>query len=118
MTLQIREWRGAGARAWRVLALACGLFVAVSASDDGAYAQLFSQFSIPTPGSSPQSITLGPDGALWFTEFLGNKIASITTAGVVTEYPIPTAGSHPQGIVAGPDGALWFTESAGNQIGR
>jgi streptogramin lyase len=45
---------------------------------------------VPTAGSSPTSITVGPDGALWFTEQTGNKIGRITTAGVITEYPIPT----------------------------
>ena len=54
-------------------------------------------------------ITLGPDGALWFTK-LNGQIGRITTGGVITEFPAsgfsigPTA---PQGIVAGPDGALW-----------
>src|SRR5262249_46343590 len=32
------------------------------------------EFLIPTPNSGPTGITLGPDGALWFTETNGNKI--------------------------------------------
>jgi hypothetical protein len=66
----------------------------------------------------PLSITTGPDGALWFTENGGNKIARITTAGVITEFPIPTADSNPTGITAGPDGALWFAEASADKIGR
>jgi virginiamycin B lyase len=61
---------------------------------------------------------MGPDGALWFTEAVGNKIGRISTAGLVTEYAVTTAASSPQGITAGPDGALWFTELLGNKIGR
>src|SRR5258707_13210346 len=43
-----------------------------------------------TPGSAPVGITRGPDGNLWFTEYLGNKIGRITTAGVITEFAITT----------------------------
>src|ERR1700730_2867726 len=66
--------------------------------------QVITEFSIPTAGSSPVGIAAGPDGNLWFTEFSGNKIGRITTAGVVTEFSIPTSASGPRGIAAGPDG--------------
>ena len=43
--------------------------------------------SIPAYGmDSPQDVTTGPDGALWFTNFDNNTIGRITTAGVVTNY--------------------------------
>lgn len=70
---------------------------------------------------SPLSIAAGPDDALWFTEYLGNKIGRITTAGVITEYPVPMVGSEVSqltSITAGPDGALWFTEGYAGKIGR
>src|SRR5271157_5780166 len=74
-----------------------------------------------TVGSSPAGIVAAPDGALWFTEFNGNKIGRITTAGSIGEYSGLT-GSGPVGIVVGPDGALWFTECYNNinanSIGR
>jgi virginiamycin B lyase len=72
----------------------------------------------------PSYITVGPDGALWFSESDVeksdniNKIGRITTAGIFTEFTPPTASSEPQGIAVGPDGAIWFTEAAGNKIGR
>jgi virginiamycin B lyase len=71
--------------------------------------------------SSPLEITAGPDGALWFTEYFGNKIGRITTAGDITEYPLPIdpgGVSQLMSITAGPDGALWFTEAALGKIGR
>ena len=69
-------------------------------------------------GSGPMGIVAGPDGALWFTEYWGNKIGRITTGGVLSEYLMPTAFSYPgEGITAGPDGALWFT-AAGDKIWR
>jgi virginiamycin B lyase len=68
---------------------------------------------------SPWDIAVGPDGAMWFTETLGNKIGRITAAGVITnQYVIPTPNSGPRRIIVGPDGAMWFTESSGNKIGR
>src|SRR5947199_7105244 len=82
------------------------------------YGQTFSEYPIPTSASVPTEIVVGPDGALWFTEFSGNKIGRVTTAGVFTEFTVPTASSQPRGIVSGPDGALWFVEGAGNKVGR
>ena len=76
------------------------------------------EYPIPAANSSPNGITVGPDGNLWFTENTGNKIGRITPDGVITEFTIPTANSGPRGIAAGPDGNVWFTEYAGNQIGR
>src|SRR5438128_2059168 len=77
----------------------------------------FNEYPLPTGNSQPYGITGGPDGSLWFTEQLGNKIGRITTAGVITEFPIPTSGAYPGDIAAGPDGNLWFTEYYGNKIG-
>ena len=62
-------------------------------------------------------ITAGPDGNLWFSEALGNKIGKITTAGVITEIALP-GGVGPGQIVAGADGNLWFAAATANLIGR
>jgi streptogramin lyase len=76
------------------------------------------EFPLPNAGSAPETIVVGPDGNMWFTELLGNRIGRITTSGIITEFPIPTPGSQPEGIAAGPDGNLWFSETLGNKIGR
>ena len=65
----------------------------------------------------PWGIAAGSDGALWFTNPVGNSIGRITTEGVVTIYTHPGIRG-PQGIAAGPDGALWFTNHCGGSIGR
>jgi virginiamycin B lyase len=66
--------------------------------------------------SDPQGITLGPDGALWFTNS-DNSIGRIAPDGIVTIFK--TRNFHsPQGIVTGPDSALWFTNLANDSIGR
>jgi hypothetical protein len=49
-------------------------------------AQTFTEITLPTPASRPSAITVGPDNALWFTEF--GKIGRITTQGSITEFAI------------------------------
>ena len=49
-------------------------------------------------GASPFEITAGPDGNLWFTENVGNRIGRITPAGVVTEF---SAGISPNARLFG-----------------
>src|SRR5919109_480563 len=49
----------------------------------------FTEYPLPTANSNPIGITPGPDGNLWFTESGTNRVASITTAGMITEYSVP-----------------------------
>src|SRR4029450_2533598 len=87
-----------------------------------AGAQSITEFPVPTANSNPFGIAPGPDGALWCTEVVANKIGRVTTAGSFTEFPVPGPAAPPgcrcslRGIAAGPDGALSFTEPAA--IGR
>jgi virginiamycin B lyase len=65
----------------------------------------------------PWGIAAGRDGALWFTNPVGNSIGRITTSGDMVFFT--HAGIRgPQGIASGPDGALWFTNHYGDSIGR
>lgn len=79
----------------------------------------------------PDSITAGPDGAIWFMERTGlnypiETIGRVTATGVTNEYTIPGGPwyggfTNPYGssITPGPDGTLWFTGSSKNgTIGR
>src|ERR1035438_6376642 len=71
------------------------------------------EYSTPTPYSQPQSITAGPDGALWFMEVQA-KIGRSTVSGSITEYTLPSTlpsfcgSAYAHSITTGPDGALWF----------
>ncbi|MDD5558472.1 hypothetical protein [Candidatus Methylomirabilis sp.] len=119
-----RSWRGRPLmrRLLEPFRRTCGVGLALALCYVGlvgaAGAATITEFPVTTVSSQPLGITAGPDGALWFTEYAGNKIGRITTAGTITEFSIPTGSSQPVGITAGPDGALWFTEFAGNKIGR
>jgi virginiamycin B lyase len=67
-------------------------------------------------GALPQRITLGPDGALWFTELGANLIGRVTVDGTLTEYAAP---GGPVGIATVPgDDGLWYVEFNGDKIGR
>ncbi len=76
------------------------------------------EFNIPTIGCFPETMVLGPDGALWFAEYWTSRIGRVDTNGVFLEYVTPTQPSNPFGLVVGPDKNLWFTEAYTNKIGR
>ncbi|HET7814024.1 MAG TPA: hypothetical protein VFL13_06595 [Candidatus Baltobacteraceae bacterium] len=70
------------------------------------------QYTLPTPGSQPNGITVGGDGALWFTEAISPngelKIGRITTGGLISEYFVVYTGpgfAAGAGITGGPPGA-------------
>ena len=66
---------------------------------------------------SPDSITAGPDGNLWFTNDGVNSIGTISTSGMSTCFT-GTGINLPAGLASGPDGALWFTNYGNDSIGR
>ena len=98
----------------------------------------------PLPGNNiAETITVGPDGNVWFTEngpnnalllltVLGSalggpassaltQIGRITPAGTITLFPLRDADITRiflTGITPGPDGALWFGVGGGGRIGR
>jgi virginiamycin B lyase len=75
------------------------------------------EYLVPSAASQPSGITAGPDGALWFTEYVTtSKIGRITTAGVITEHPVPS-GTEAWMITTGLDGELWFTGNNTTAIG-
>jgi streptogramin lyase len=73
------------------------------------------------PLEDPGAITLGPDGNLWVAhgpENLFAQLATVTTAGDVTDVPIPNDIVRIGGLVTGPDGNIWFTSPVDDRIGR
>src|ERR1700710_2807272 len=59
-----------------------------------------------TAGAGLGGIAAGPDGTLWIAETSVDRIARVTTAGVVTEVAAGiTPGGAPPRIAAGPGGA-------------
>lgn len=80
-------------------------------------AGVVTEYSGVSAGSFPGWIAVGSDNNLWFTEQDGNRLARVTTGGVVTEFPtLGSSNTWPAGIVSGPDGNLWFGEYHGFTI--
>ncbi len=80
-------------------------------------APAITEYAIPTQNSAPQNIVTGPDGRLWFTEWIGDKIGAFTpSTSTFAETPL-TPNSGPVGMSVGPDGNLWFTEMLTSRIG-
>ncbi len=75
------------------------------------------EYGLPAGTVPEEGITAGPDGNVWFTDFLPSKIGKITTSGTITEYALPKE-SYPRGIVTGPDGNLWYADFVTSKIGK
>lgn len=109
--------RGAGRILSLALILVCGSLLSFAQTEPK-----FSVYPVPIQWGDVNSITTGPDAALWFTT--NNSICRFTTAGVMSEFPLPDDGRFYSGgrgassITRGPDDALWFTEIFANKIGR
>jgi len=106
--------------------LAMGLGVAFS-SQAAAPGQEVSELKVeihewqgPTKGAHPHDPAVGPDGALWFTEQMANKLGRLDPATELSRN-IPwskgkTRGPH--GLVADKEGNIWFTANFGGYIGK
>jgi streptogramin lyase len=82
---------------------------------------LFKQLkSVALPaGSGPVTVTVSPDGGVWFTAGQGNYIGRFDPDGTgLRQFPLPNADSAPRIIAMGADGNVWFSEHNGNRIGR
>jgi len=78
------------------------------------------EWAVPTRGAHPHDPAVGPDGSLWFTEQMSNKLGRLDPkTGAFTEYPL-TEGKNagPHGLVADRDGNIWFTANFGGYIGK
>jgi streptogramin lyase len=62
-------------------------------------------------GASPQLLTLGPDGNIWFFDAFNHQIGRITPGGTITMFPgTLNADAELNAMTVGPDGNLWFTD--------
>jgi virginiamycin B lyase len=77
------------------------------------------EWDVPTKGAHPHDPAVGPDGALWFTEQMQNKIGSVDPkTGAFREYKLNIEDSGPHGLVADRQGNIWFTGNFKGYIGK
>src|SRR5439155_22666390 len=100
-----------------VAMLATAILPASAALGSSPSIGTITEFTVHTPGSDLSEIAAGPDGSLWFTEFLGDKIGPITPNGTVTEFSI-TSTTTPAHITTSPAGELWFLDGNRDHDGR
>src|SRR5436190_19573959 len=74
------------------------------------------EFQVPAPGG-PNAVTVGPDGAVWFTELARPAIGRRTLSGTYKTFMLPTQPTT-SSIVSCPNGPRRFTQSYGRAIGR
>jgi streptogramin lyase len=121
--LQLRAVPGLPANAARDLANGPGKEVWMTSGETGNFVARISRTGkllrvVQVPGL-PDSITRGPDGAMWFTLRDVGAVGRVTRDGQTSYFPVPLApGSLPRGIASGPDGALWVTMFGASAVGR
>jgi streptogramin lyase len=76
------------------------------------------QYALSSSTDTPDQITVGSGGSLWFGESDGNAIGRITTSGVITQFAIPTQDAEVHSVTTGPDGNVWFAETGSDKVGR
>ncbi len=71
-------------------------------------------------GATPEGISVGADGNMWFAEEQVGKIGRITTNGVITSFALPApqgGSSNPTDTTPGPDGRTWFVDQGTGTVG-
>jgi virginiamycin B lyase len=77
------------------------------------------EYDVPTPNSRPHDPAVAPDGSLWYTGQLANKLGRLDPkTGEIKEYPLKTPDSGPHGLAADNDGNIWFTANFKGYVGK
>lgn len=63
-------------------------------------------------------LAAGPNGDIWFTDGVNDKIVRITRSGNVTLFDLPPFGQLTGSITSGPDGNIWATKAFNGRILR
>jgi virginiamycin B lyase len=78
------------------------------------------EWAVPSKGAHPHDPAVGPDGSLWFTEQMVNKLGRLDPkTGAFKEFSlIQGKNSGPHGLAPDRDGNIWFTANFAGYIGR
>jgi len=102
-----------------VLAVVLASRGAAPASEVSELKVTIREWSVPTKGAHPHDPAVGPDGALWFTEQMVNKLGRLDPAtGAFKEFALKVEDSGPHGLVADREGNIWFTGNFKGYIGK
>jgi virginiamycin B lyase len=105
---------------WRrilVAATLCSVSLTLAAA--GAWKVVIHEWDVPTANSRPHDPEVAPDGALWYTGQLANKLGRLDPkTGEIKEFTVKTEGSGPHGLAADREGNIWFTANSKAYIGK
>lgn len=77
------------------------------------------EWNVPTPNSRPHDPVVAPDGSLWYTGQMANKLRRFDPqTGQFKEFPLKTPELGPHGLAADRDGNIWFTAVFKGYIGK
>ena len=77
------------------------------------------EWSVPTPNSRPHDPAVAPDGSLWYTGQMANKLGRLDpVSGQIKEFSLKTPNSGPHGLAADRDGNIWFTAIFKGYVGK
>lgn len=76
--------------------------------------------TMPDGGSTiPYGLRMGPDGTLWATQLVGNRLIKFMPASEqFSLYELPTPYSGPRRPDIAPEGTVWIPEYAANKLAR
>ncbi len=77
---------------------------------DAGNGKLLGEYPIPTAQADPRYIARGAGDTMWFTEFRGAKIGTISPDGTIREFSVGCTGCHPGPIAVDASGNAWFAE--------
>ena len=77
---------------------------------------------LPSTGARwPESLTAGPDGAIWFLDPPARTVGRMAPDGTLTEFPFAQPNTAARGTMtarlASGSNALWFTEPRASPLG-
>ncbi len=105
---------------WKRAIVAMGLLVLtlpLTASE--SWKVVIHEWDVPTANSRPHDPEVAPDGALWYTGQLANRLGRLDPkTGEIKEFTVKTEGSGPHGLAADRDGNIWFTANSKAYIGK
>lgn len=77
------------------------------------------EWNVPTANSNPHDPAVAPDGSLWWTGQLSNRLGRLDPAtGMMREYPLKSPNTGPHGLAFDRDGNVWYTGNYSGLIGK
>src|SRR6267154_5479914 len=92
--------------------------IAVSGTQN-AGGVVIKEWEVPTPNSRPHDPAVAPDGSLWYTAQMANRLGRFDPKTErFKEFPLKTADSGPHGLAADQEGNIWFTAISKGYVGK